>query len=84
VQQRLDEWIELWAEDGICEFSYAVQGRPQVLQGKAAIYDYNVVAYSGKISIDSIAEMRVHPMLDPEGAAVQVAINGQTASIVCH
>jgi hypothetical protein len=62
VQQRLDEWIEFGQRTGSVSSPSAVEGRPQVLQGKAAIYDYNVAAYSGKISIDSIAEMHVYPI----------------------
>jgi ketosteroid isomerase-like protein len=76
AQRRFDEWIELWAEDGSCEFPYAPEGRPQLLQGKKAIYDY-MKAYPDRIAIDSVAEMRVHPMLNPEVVAVELAIKGR-------
>jgi uncharacterized protein len=76
AQQRFAEWIELWAEDGSCEFPYAPEGRPRLLQGKKAIYEY-MTAYPGRIAIDSVAEMRVHPALNPEVVAVELAINGR-------
>jgi hypothetical protein len=76
VERRFDEWIELWAEDGTCEFPYAPEGRPRVLQGKNAILAY-MTGYPEWIAIDSIAEMRVHAMHDPELAVVEMAIKGR-------
>jgi hypothetical protein len=75
AQRRFDEWIELWAEDGSCEFPYAPKGHPGLLQGREAIYRY-MTAYPERIAIDAVAEMRVHPMLDPEMATVELAIVG--------
>jgi ketosteroid isomerase-like protein len=73
--RRFDEWIELWADDGICEFPYAPEGR-RLLEGRKAIYTY-MTSYPEVMAIDSVAEMRVHPMLDPEIAVVELAINGR-------
>lgn len=73
--RRFDEWIELWADDGICEFPYAPEGR-RLLEGKKAIYAY-MTSYPEVIAIDSVAEIRVHPMLNPVIAAVELAINGR-------
>lgn len=73
--RRFDEWIQLWADDGICEFPYAPEGR-RLLEGKKAIYTY-MASYPEVMAIDSVAEMRVHPMLNPEVAAVELAINGR-------
>jgi uncharacterized protein len=76
ARQRFDEWIELWAEDGSCEFPFAPEGRKRLYTGKQEIYAY-MTAYPGRFAIDSIAMMRVHPMADPEVAAVELAINGR-------
>ena len=73
--RRFDEWIELWADDGTCEFPYAPEGR-RLLEGKQAIYAY-MTSYPDVMAIDSVAEMRVHTMLNPEIAAVELAINGR-------
>ena len=73
--RRFEEWAELWADDGTCEFPYAPEGR-RLLEGKKAIYAY-MTSYPDVMAIDSVAEMRVHPMLDPEVAAVELAINGR-------
>jgi ketosteroid isomerase-like protein len=73
--RRFDEWIELWADDGTCEFPYAPEDR-RLLQGKKPIYDY-MTAYPEVMAIDSVADMRVHPMLNPEIAVVELAITGR-------
>jgi ketosteroid isomerase-like protein len=75
-QQRFDEWIELWAEDGTCEFPFAHESRRRIYQGKREILAY-MAATPGRIAIDALAEMRVHPMLDPEVATVEFAISGR-------
>jgi hypothetical protein len=78
-QRRFDEWIELWAEDGTCEFPFAAEGVLRVYSGKPEILAY-MAAAAGKIAIDSIAHFRVHPMLDPEVAAVELATNGRAVA----
>ena len=83
TQRRFGEWIELWADDGSCEFPYAPEGRPRLLQGKKEIYDYTT-AYPDRIAIDSVAEMRVHPGLSPEVVVAELAINGRALSTVVH
>jgi uncharacterized protein len=76
AERRLDEWIELWDEGGSCEFPFAPQGRKRLYRGKGEIYAY-MTAYPGRIAIDSVAEQRIHPMLDPEVAVIELAINGR-------
>jgi len=78
-QRRFDEWIDLWADDGICEFPYAPQDRPRLLRGKGAILEY-MKGYPEFIAIDSIAELRVYPMHDPELAVAEMAIIGHALS----
>jgi uncharacterized protein len=75
--RNFDEWIELWADDGVCEFPYAPEGRPQRIEGKAAIYDY-MTGYPERISIDGVRALRVHPMLDPRSIVAELAISGHT------
>jgi uncharacterized protein len=76
MQQRWDEWIELWADDGICELPYSPQGGPRLLQGKDAILAH-MSSYPGKMAIDEVTDARVYPMLDPEIAAIEFAIKGR-------
>ncbi|MEH2334264.1 nuclear transport factor 2 family protein [Nostoc sp.] len=74
--QRWDEWIDLWADDAILKFPYAPEGRQGVFKGKEAILTY-MSGTTGKISVDSVADLQIYPMLDPEAATVELEINGR-------
>lgn len=76
AQQRFDEWIELWAEDGVCEFPYSPPGRQAVYTGKQEILAY-MAATPGKMVIDEMVERRVHPMLNPAMVAAELTIKGR-------
>jgi len=75
TEQRFDEWIELWADDGVCEFPFAAEGRPNRLCGKGEILEY-MTQYPGRISIEGVDELRVHLGLDPHVAVVEMTIRG--------
>jgi ketosteroid isomerase-like protein len=76
TEARFDEWIELWANDGICEFPFASAGRVKLLQGKEQILAY-MKAYPSRISIDGVEELRVHPAQDPNVVIVEMTIRGR-------
>ena len=62
TEARFDEWIELWADDGVCEFPFASPERPRFLQGKEQILAY-MTDYPSRISIDGVDELRAPPPL---------------------
>jgi len=73
TEQRFDEWIELWADDGICEFPFATEGRPKRLNGKREILEY-MSRYPGRISLEGVDEFKVHLGLDPRVLVVEMTI----------
>jgi uncharacterized protein len=73
TEQRFDEWIELWADDGVCEYPYAAEGRPNRLCGKVEILEY-MTQYPGRVSMESIDELRVHLGFDPHVVVVEMRI----------
>ena len=73
--RRFDEWIELWADDAVCEFPFASPGRPARLTGKAEILDY-MKAYPETISIEGVQELQLHPGLDPRVLVAEMTIAG--------
>jgi hypothetical protein len=77
TEQRFDEWIELWADDGVCEFPFAAEGRPNRLCGKEEILEY-MTQYPGRISIDGIDDFRVHLGFDPHVMVVEMSIRATT------
>ena len=75
TEQRFDEWIDLWAEDGICEFPFAAADRPNRLCGRDEILAY-MTQYPDRIAIEGVEELRVHLGLDPHTAIVELTIRG--------
>ncbi len=75
-QGRFDDWISLWAEDGVLEFPYAPAGRRRAYRGKADILAYMKHA-TGRVAVDAVESMRVFPMLDPDIAMVEVSVRGR-------
>lgn len=74
-QQRWDEWIDLWAQDAVLEFPYAPKGRPRIYRGRRDILEY-MSGTTRSIVVDSVADLRVFPMLDPQTVVVELGING--------
>ena len=75
AEKRWAEWIKLWAEDGVCEFPYAPRGRKNAYVGKAEILTY-MSGTTGKVAVDGVDNMRVHPAQDPHVAIVELTIHG--------
>ena len=73
TEQRFDEWIELWAEDGVCEYPYAAEGRPKRLCGKDEILEH-MTKYPGRVTMESVEDFRVHLGLDPQVIVVEMTI----------
>ena len=73
---RLDEWIDLWADEGVLEFPYGPAGRRRAYRGKADILAYMKHA-TGRVAADSVEQMRIFPMLDPGMAVVELSIKGR-------
>ncbi len=76
TQQRWDDWIGLWADDGVLEFPFAPAGRRSVYRGKEDILGY-MSRTPGKVAIESITRMAIHPMQNPENVTVELTIKGR-------
>jgi hypothetical protein len=76
---KLDEWIELWTEDGVLEFPFAPKGRQRVYRGRAEILAYMKAAV-GKLTVDAVETARTYAMEDPLVAVVELTIRGRTAA----
>ena len=76
--QRFDEWIELWADDGICEFPFAAEDGPKRLEGKAEILGY-MTRFPSKFSIEGVDRLQIHQCLDPNTVIAELAIRGRAS-----
>lgn len=75
-QQRWDEWIDLWAEDGVLEFPFAPPGRRSRYVGKTEILAY-MKPLGGRMKSEGVEYYRVHPMLEPRNTCFEVGLKGQ-------
>lgn len=80
AQQSWDEWIELWADDGVLEFPFAPAGRKSRYAGRAEILAYMKATHtrmSGLIRSEGMDYFRFHPMADPCVACLEMAVRGK-------
>jgi len=79
-QQSWDEWIDLWADDGVLEFPFAPAGRRSRYVGKVDILAYmKAVAarMAGRIKSEGLDYFHMHPMLDPATFCLEMGIRGR-------
>lgn len=83
AQQNWDEWIDLWADDGVLEFPFAPSGRKSRYVGKAEIRTYMMGTHArmtGIIRSDGMAYFRIHPMADPGMTCLEMAVKGRVVA----
>lgn len=78
-EQRWDEWIELWTDDGVLEFPFAPAGRRSRYTGKPEILAY-MRPLGGRIKADQIERFEVHAMVDPTTVCFEMAFTGHLAA----
>src|SRR5664280_1991614 len=74
-----DKWINLWADDAILEFPFAPKNRPSIYRGKQDILTY-MSSTTRSIVVDSVAELKISPMLEPNKIVIELTINGHLKS----
>jgi hypothetical protein len=77
--QDWDKWIHLWAEDAVLEFPFAPKNRPSIYRGKHDILTY-MSSTTRSIVVDSVAELKISSMLDPNKLVIELTINGHLIS----
>ena len=75
-QQRWDEWIDLWADDGMLEFPFAPSGRRNSYVGKTEILAY-MMPLAGKMKIEEVSYHNVYSMLDPKIVCMELGIKAR-------
>lgn len=70
-------WIDLWAEDGVCEFPFAPPGAPRRLDGKPAVRAY-MTAYPDHIDLVAVPHVEIHRTEDPDVVIVEMRAEGRS------
>lgn len=75
-EQRWDEWIDLWTDDGVLEFPFAPSERRRRYVGKPDILAY-MKPLAGKMKVEALEYFAVHPMLDPAVSCFEMGLKGR-------
>jgi ketosteroid isomerase-like protein len=75
-QERWDEWIDLWTDDGVLEFPFAPPGRRRCYVGKPDILAY-MKPLAGRMKVEELEYFDVHPMLDPTMGCFEMGLKGR-------
>ncbi len=73
IDQSAADFLELFTEDGVMEFPYALEGRPKRVAGRAALAEY-LGSLNDRLAIDSNSEPVVHWTRDPNVVIVEFSI----------
>ena len=79
-QGRWEEWIALWADDGVLEFPFAPAGRKARYAGRLEILAYmqaTSVRMGERIQVEGLHSLQIHPLLDPTGMCVEMSVRGR-------
>ena len=68
-------FIGLFADDAVMEFPFAPPGRPDRLEGSAAVHDY-LVGYPEWLDVRRITDSTVHQTHDPQVIVAEFAAEG--------
>lgn len=76
--QRWDEWIDLWADDGVLEFPFAPPGRRGRYTGKADILAY-MKPLGGRMKVSALDYYDIYPMRDPSMVCIEMGFQATNA-----
>jgi ketosteroid isomerase-like protein len=79
VQKRMDDWIDLWDEDGILEFPFAPAGRQPTYRGKAEVLA-QMSASMDRVQIETVRYFEIHPLLEPTRVMVEAGTTARWLS----
>jgi ketosteroid isomerase-like protein len=80
AQQSWDDWIDLWADDGVLEFPFAPAGRRSRYVGKADILAYMKAVparMAARIRSEGLDYFDIRPMLDPAMVCLEMGVKGR-------
>ncbi|MEV5240116.1 nuclear transport factor 2 family protein [Streptomyces cinnamoneus] len=71
LDKDIPAWVDLWDENGIFEFPFAPEGRPERLEGKAAVAAY-MRGYPDHIDLHDFPYVEIHRTTAPETIVVEM------------
>lgn len=80
LAEDIQQWMELWTDDAVFEYSFAPPGFPTALVGKQALYK-NFKDFPSKLKFFEFTDVQMYPALDPDTLIVEFAGRGEAVSI---
>ncbi|WP_174526257.1 nuclear transport factor 2 family protein [Micromonospora maritima] len=75
---RIEEWVDLFTEDGVLEFPYGPADFPKKVEGKQALFDY-MRNFPEHFKVEFI-DLRFHETVDPTLVIAEFKSVGQALS----
>ncbi|MFC6157975.1 nuclear transport factor 2 family protein [Kribbella jiaozuonensis] len=66
IDRDFESFADLFAEDGVIEMPFALQGVPDRLVGRAAIREFSLKAGTRAVEITDLRTVQLHRTTDPE------------------
>ncbi|ADO56429.1 MULTISPECIES: nuclear transport factor 2 family protein [Paenibacillus] len=79
LEENMEQWISLFDDNAVFEFPYAPKHFVQVLQGKAAIYEY-IKEFPSILRIQHFSSPTIHTTTDPSLFVAEFASEAQAVS----
>jgi hypothetical protein len=77
LDMDMDAFVDLFAEDGVIEMPFAVDGVPNRLAGRDAIREFSGRASDLPMRITDLRTVAAHETLDPEVVVVEIVTVGE-------
>lgn len=77
VARDFDAFADLFAEDGVLELPFAVDGLPARLDGREAIREFSLTAAAHPVEIIDLRTVQLHQTADPEVVVLELVTEGR-------
>ncbi|GAA1109324.1 nuclear transport factor 2 family protein [Kribbella jejuensis] len=77
IARDYESFAELFAEDGVIELPFAVDGLPARLEGREAIRDFSLKTSDRPIEILDLQTVQLHQTADPEVVVLELVTKGR-------
>lgn len=72
IARDYESFADLFADDGVIELPFAVQGLPTRLEGREAIRDFSLKTADRPIEVLDLRTVQLHQTVDPEVVVLEL------------
>jgi hypothetical protein len=79
IENDMEAWHDLWADDAVNEFPFAPPGYPRKLEGKPAIREY-MKDFPKNINVISVPWIQIHETVNADVVVMESQIEGRAVA----